>query len=331
MPESPVRRGQPNNRVGSSTLLNIVLIASLGMLVAVFLLLANWVISFTTDKVLEQRQVIAEMTARQVDQFLAEATARLDEAAASSTGDTASLDGAIGFPSLGGLYSQDRFPFLGIRMLDADGRVLSAEPVGSSLVFARPAERHHVSYVLQFRRNGISDPYVDSATGQVVAEIVVPVLADNGELAGMLSGIVNLQFDNVMDSLSQAKDLGKTGHAELVDIHGRVLASTEVGALLRPGDHLEFYQRMGLLRMPVVEAVPHQTAGSAVSETERHVMAFAPLLEADWGVAVGGDEDETRAPIRHLRNRTYTLGGLAAAVSLIAMLVAVRLLAVKSH
>ncbi len=329
MPEPPVPGSRPNIRIGSSTLLSIVLIASLGMLVVVFLLLANWVISFTTDKVLEQRQVIAEMTARQVDRFLADATARLDEAAASFTDDISSLDGSTGLHVLEDLQSQEGVPFLGIRTLDADGRSLPAEPAGSALVTASPAEQHHVSYVLQFRRKGISDPYVDPATGRVVAEIVVPVLADNGELAGMLAGIVNLQSDNTMDSLSQAKDLGKTGHAELVDVHGRVLVSTEAGASLRPGDHLEFYRRMGLLRMPAVEAVPHQDAVSAVSETERHVMAFAPLLEADWGVAVGGDEDETRAPIRHLRNRIYVVGGLAAAVALIITLVSVRLLVVK--
>jgi hypothetical protein len=329
MEEPPAPRGLPTIRIGSSALLSIILIASFGMLAAVFFILEDRLSNLATDKVFEERQVIAEMTARQVDRFLADATASLDEAAASLPDDTSGQNGATGIQLLKDLQGQDRFLFMGIQMLDADGRMLPTNPPDSSLVTARPVEQHHVSYVQQFRRRGISDPYVDPATGRVIAEIVVPLPADDGELAGMLAGIVGLDSDSVVDSLNQAKDLGQTGHSELVDVHGRVLVSTEAGASLRPADHLEFYRRMGLLRMAAVEAVPHQDAGSATGETERHVMAFAPLLEADWGVAVGGDEDETRAPITHLRNQTYALGGLATAVVLIISLVAVRLLAVK--
>lgn len=315
--------------LGRSTLLTLVLVIAFGMLATVFLVLSNRVLSFATDKVLEERQVIAEMTARQIDRFLMDAIARLDEAAASLGGNPSSPDMSATSHVLADLHSRNTFFFLGVRMLDAGGRPILSEPTDPSLVGAGPSGQPHINYVRQFRRKSVSDPFIEPGTGRVVVEITVPVLADDGELVGMLSAVVDLESPNVVGSLSQARDLGETGHADLVDIHGRVLASTEAGPPLHPGDHLEFYRRMGLLRVPTVEVVPHETVESSESESQHHVMAFAPLLEADWGVAVGGNEDETFAPIRRLRNRIYSFAGAAAAIVFIATLGAARFLMSK--
>lgn len=312
--------------LGQSKLFAVVLVIAFGMLVAAFFVLSNLQLDFVTDKVLEERQVIAEMTARQIDRFLSDATARLDEAAVSLGGAASLPDSSPTSHVPADLQRENSFFFRGVRMLDAEGREIPSEPAAPSLVRASPSEHSHINFVRQFRRKSVSDPFIEPGTGRVVAEITVPVLADNGDLVGMLSGVVDLESPNLVGSLSQARDLGETGHADLIDIHGRVLASTEAGSPLRPGDHLEFYRRLGLSRVPTVEAVPHEAAGSLESKSERHVMAFAPLLEADWGVAVGGDEEETLAPMRQLRNRIYVFGGAAATIVLVVTLGAARLL-----
>jgi hypothetical protein len=302
------------------------LVTAFGTLVGIFFILTGQTLDLARDKVLDERRVIAEMTARQVDGFLIDASTKLD-GAARSLGREASLpDNPATQYAVAELRGRNTDLFLSVRVLDRQGRMILSDPPNTAPASGSPSEQPHISYVNQFGSKAISDSFVDADSGGIVVEIAVPVLAGHGGLVGILAGIVNLGSTNITGSLSQARDLGETGHADLIDTHGRVLASTEIGAPLRPGDHPEFYRRMALVRVPDVESVPHESEGHSENEAERHVMAFAPLLEVDWGVSVGGDEDETFTRVRRIRTQTYAIGGGAAAALLAASVLAARLL-----
>ena len=75
-------------------------------------------------------------------------------------------------------------------------------------------------------------------------------------------------------------------------------------------------------RMTGVETVPYE---HGEGETEAmHVMAFAPLSTADWGVSIGGDATETFASIVTLRNSLFLLGGIMLVTILTATLIGTR-------
>ena len=124
----------------------------------------------------------------------------------------------------------------------------------------------------------------------------------------MLSGLIDLSSSNIRRPIEQALNLGHTGHAELIDSQGIVIVSTYPGVFLEPGEHSIFYRKMMAQRMTGVETVPYEH-GEEESGI-MHVMAFAPLSIADWGVLMGGDATEAFAPVTTLRNSIFLLSGL---------------------
>ena len=117
--------------------------------------------------------------------------------------------------------------------------------------------------------------------------------------------------------LDAARQLGKTGHAELVGPGGIALASTEFADELRPGEHAAFYRTMLKAAKPGIGDVAHNGPDPSPNDgnTERHVMAFVRLVTVPWGVALGGTDSETFAPAHHLR-RTLMLAGTSSLAAL---------------
>ncbi len=76
----------------------------------------------------------------------------------------------------------------------------------------------------------------------------------------------------------------------------------------------------------VVDTVPFELDLPDEAEGHPHVMAFAPLRMAPWGVAVGGDEDETFAGVYRLRMGLALLGVVALAGTWVATLLGTRLM-----
>ena len=164
-------------------------------------------------------------------------------------------------------------------------------------------------------RRSISQPFRDAAHRPVVA-LGVPV-RDGGALSGVLVGTFNLAGADVLEPLGSAERLGRTGHAELVGPGGIALASTEFDDVLQPGEHLAFYRKMLKAPNPGTGDVAHTPLGSQAvgMRDEKHVMAFARLTGAPWGVALGGTESETFAPAHRLR-RTLLLAGTSSLAAL---------------
>ena len=55
-------------------------------------------------------------------------------------------------------------------------------------------------------------------------------------------------------------------------------------------------------------------------------MAFAPLIVTNWGIAVGGTEAETFAPVRQLQSYIFIFGAISFIVIFFATLWGARLL-----
>jgi signal transduction histidine kinase len=285
------------------------------VLFAGFSVLGIQAVDASTSRILHERLALTEELAEDFDRLLANAFAQLDafDPSASSSG--------VQHRLLNQIYEGADGVFATVFLLDAHGRVLAslgpgAPPAGKGL-----GQKRYVERVLRLGRRTISAPYRDSR-GRPVVALGVPVHSHGG-LQGVLVGTIDLMSSAVTERLGTARNLERTGHAELVGPNGIALASTEPEEVLEPGEHLAFYRKMLKASKPGIADVPVTSNHPEPRELEnqRHVMAFARLTEAPWGVALGGTESDTYAPVQRLR-RTLLLagGGSLAALWLLTLL-----------
>lgn len=158
--------------------------------------------------------------------------------------------------------------------------------------------------------------------------LVVPLASSEGGAKLALGGVIDLSHPELVGVLKDATGLGQTGHAEVFDSNGLVIASTDPVDFLAPGEHRQLYLRLQHEGVEGVETAPLEprSATEAASESDKHIMAVAHLSGAPWGVAVGGSEAETLAPVTDLRNQMLLLGAVSLVVLWLATLVGARLL-----
>jgi hypothetical protein len=202
----------------------------------------------------------------------------------------------------------------GVVWFDELGNVVFAEPENSAH-FGANADRIKSGVGLDIR--SVSMPYLAPTTGHVETALSVPVYADDGSRRGTLVGLLDLTEPLVTDLVEPARILGSTGHADLVDERGLVLASTNPNHVLQPGDHPDLYNAVALDRVRTVKRVTHGADTASLDRSKWHVMAYAPLRVAPWGIAMGASEAEVLEPVSRLRTR-FVVIGIASLVTLLA-------------
>lgn len=202
----------------------------------------------------------------------------------------------------------------GVFLVDTTGRVVLAEPPG--LEAARTGAERYAT-LLETLRTGqptISGLLYTEAGSIPIVVFAVRVRAGDGPVLGAAVGILDLTQPTLSAFVGQLR-LGRTGHAAIVDHSGTVLASTDPRELFTRNEHPEVFASLIERRKAVVG--PVEEAGGPHGAI--HVMAFAPLSVAPWGLGIGQSEEETFGPLRRLRNRIAFFG---LAVLVIALLFA---------
>lgn len=301
--------------------LAVVLTGGFLLLFGIFSLLSLWAINASTERILQERQVIAEMAAVEVDGLVNRAFHELEKATNFAPFNPNSTNFASEVHMLAHAYGRIGSLSLGVAFLDSDGRVVLAQPADLSPQGADWSNRAYVRRTLTTGERQNSEPFVDPRTGRPAVAIAVPIFDDSGNVMSVLAGLIDLTAPEIQAPIEKAQQLGQTGHALLVDEDGMVVASTQPDSFLKPGEHQPFYQQLVAAHQPTVDTLPTHS-----STTQSHIMAFAPLETVPWGVAVGGDAAETLAPVRRLRNGIMLLGTLSLAAVLGATLFGARLL-----
>jgi signal transduction histidine kinase len=297
------------SRLNLWTRLTLVLTAGFITLFGVFSFVSLRVLDDSTQRILTERQVIAETAAERYDEFLTEAYDELEKATTFAAFDPSAQNLTNERRVLAETYSRLGIFSLGVIFLDMHGRTVLAEPayLGSSSMYYVTSP--FIAQVVQTGQGKISNPFHDRASGKPAVAVTIPIFDREKHLMSMLSGWTDLTSPVMTIPVEQARKLGETGHAELVDDNAIVVASTEShGQPLELGDHSKFYLRMLATRSTGVENVPEENGPHA---GEMHVMAFAPLSVVHWGIAVGGTEAETFAPVRQLQNYIFIFGTLS--------------------
>ncbi len=305
---------------------------SLGFLVlfAAMSLLGEQALRDSADHILEERLVVAQIAANQMDELLLRAVHELEEIPHSADFDPINPDLSEEAQVLARANREFALFTSGIIFLDTTGRVILSHPPN---LYSSGAEMPGLPHAaLVGREVTISEPFRDPVNNRPLTAVTVPI-HDDDRFIGLISGLVDLEEQAVTALLQQTIVVGKTTHATLVDSQGRVLASTLDLPFLTPGEHPTFYRRVMAQGLPIVDTVPLEGDRDASGETpvELHVQALVPLSEAPWGLAVGGAEDEILSGVWRLRLSLGLLGGAALAAVWVATLFGARRLIRPIH
>lgn len=263
-----------------------------------------------TDRILEERLAATRSTAGHLDDRLSQGLRQLDRLGRriEPLWVRADLDGvqravASAAPALD-LFSG------GVFLVDGRGELAVGEPAGRSQAEVVAAAGDVTRQVLARGRPGISR-LVRRPDGAPAVIAAVPL--GGPAPVGVVGGVILLPSP-VLQAFVDRLAVGATGHAAVVSEDGVVLASSEPEEISTRGEHPEFVSRLIATRRA---AVGLAEGTDPAGQPERHVMAFAPLSAAPWGLMVGQDEAETYGPIRRLRDRVVLFGLLVLAAALL--------------
>ena len=278
-----------------------------------FSVLGERAIHDSIDHILNERVVIARMAASEIDGFLHHVFTELTDANRIADFDPADADLSVEANIMSHIQRELGPLASSILFLDSAGRVVLASPPGSYDPGADLSSLPFAQQSLTQSEFSISEPFFDPVSNRPVAAASVPVFMD-GRLAGALIGLIDLNGEEVMAPLERGASLGNTGHATLVGPKGVSLAATIDIPLLTGVEHPDFYPKALAEGQPAISATQfalENIAGETYQET--HIMAFAPLSTVPWGIAIGGDEEDTFAPVKRLRASLILLSIIALA------------------
>lgn len=269
-----------------------------------------------------ERLVIARLIVTFLDIEMEEQFAQLERAAAHAA-DVLDQPPGPRHP-LSDLLRQPE-PFIrNLFLTDREGRLLWSESLDASELAAAMAEHDHLRRPLELNARYVSGVHAMGRDERPMAVLAVPVRGPGGAPVAVLAAAIDPSHRSLRDLLSAAKQLGHTGHAELIDQHGLVIASTEPGHALLQAEHPDFYlpfMQQGASGVGTTEPIGDE---DPAERGQRHVMAFVPLGTIGWGLLLGGSEAEFLAPGQRWLAQAMSFGGFSLVIALLLVWVTTR-------
>ncbi|MDQ7842274.1 MAG: HAMP domain-containing protein [Armatimonadota bacterium] len=292
----------------------IMLLVALGVLVATAPLgvMGLAMVRAATDRVLAERLVMARTTAEHIDQELAQGWRSLNGLSARLSPHLARSDFRALRRELAVSYLQMPLFSGGIAYLDRGSKIRVAEPE-EAVLFEPLARSPLLQQVLTSGRPQASS-LIRRADGRPVVFFAVPVFDGPQWIAGALLGAIDLTTPALFTFI-RGLPIGETGHAVLVGPDGIVLAGTDPDEVFSRNEHPDFFARLIAEGRPLVGASEERREPKGRSPL--HLMAFAPLASAPWGLGIGQSEAETFGPLWRLRDRVLLFEVVVLAVALL--------------
>ena len=269
-------------------------------MIGLFAYLATAALSENTQRNLQERVVLAQMTASYSDALID----NIENVLTHSVGEqnwsdlpTASIALDQAYHRLGPYASY-------VFLLDAGGDVITTQP-------AAPAIKTFKSIVPVISAlNGTS-----FAISQVAQQInplgpcvvaASPIHNSMGDISGAIAIILDFNNPNIR-AFSNPIGLGQTGYMDMVALDGRILASTRPERIGSESDHGSTLS--GLIRDHRQSVSACHDCHTPLPQTspQAEVLAFAPLSRVQWGIAVHQSEAEVFAPTRLMQTRIIGL------------------------
>ncbi len=298
------------NRIFEQRWINIGLRAKMSLmieigvvgLIAIFLFIGVSNARQATRQILNERVMLARLSAATLDSNLRHIRSVLLIVARRNTLRDPSLSDAQIQAALDEAYDQISMASQGLYLLDMRGGLryaanrYSLDIPWTELPVFRAATAPDGSPA-QVYMLSLSQPW---------AVQLVPIYSNAGQQSGWLAAV--LDFDSAdLAPFRSAMDLGRSGTLDLVEADGRVLISSQPGRIRAVSQPEALVSKFFVAGRPVVETCLG-CAGNDPAEGSDEVIAFAPLSRAPWGVVVRQKANELMAPVNQLLFQTLLLG-----------------------
>jgi len=201
-----------------------------------------------------------------------------------------------------------------VLVLDAHGKVVSDVPEVPGRSGIEVADREYFQTVMRTRQPMITEPLLGKTSGLPIVQMVAPVLGKNGEVAGIIIGVLRLYKDNLLGDLRHAK-VGKNGYYF-------ILTQGKVPLYVLHPDPAKLLQPRAPNANPTTSAlIARGGEGSMVSSNSRGIKAvnsFKRLKSVNWLLAASLPIDDAFEPFDGV---LYRLVLWSACASLLAALV----------
>ncbi|MBI4304580.1 MAG: GAF domain-containing protein [Chloroflexi bacterium] len=271
--------------------------------IVVFGYLAIRAVNQVTDAMLQDRLTTAHLVSDYLDEVLGRALTELSSTAKSITGDepSSSLESHVG--ELEDTYHRLSFHVSGIYLVNEQGKIIWSKPMTSALEGKDISFYPNVSLALKGGQPSISSLVMAPETDIPVILLTSPTSK------GALVMATNLAQSRI-GGFVQPVRLGQTGYVEVVDQNGIVVVRTQPGPQLAPFEKSDHSGRFAALIADgkATRGLCH-TCHEPVQRVERRdMLAFVPLSQTKWGVAIRQSEEEALAPIRELQQNLLLFG-----------------------
>lgn len=281
----------------------------LGMtvLVSLFAYVALQAVGDSSDEILQERLILARTVASAVDRTVA-TTATLVEGVAGTIGKSrtdllADAEISVNMLALALTDVNAGTPPELVALIGEDGvpiaRVGAARDSAALLAFVATLRPGDAPVVVG---GGVGGPLIATAAS------LAGIAAVEEKAGGMRLAAVILPSPQLLRVSDAASGDVSSYRTELIDENGIVLETSDGDRPLTTTRHLDIIG--DALKLRIGRVGEHSPPDGNGEESERHVVAFAPLEEMPWGVVVEQPEDLALAVPNDLRRRIIWLAGL---------------------
>ncbi|MBI5300802.1 MAG: HAMP domain-containing protein [Chloroflexi bacterium] len=295
----------------------VILLVSIGLLLMFggFAFLSLEAVRESTDRALQERMLLAQITASRVDDLLQQKITSLQTVRDESPFDP-NRDNPETLAPILHTFAQHLGDFVQyVAVTDREGNVILSEPLMPELVGANVASNRYAQKVLKTGQPVVSGYFAPEKV-ESTAAILVSTSKNNGTTNGVIIAAVNLKHPSISHLLGPL-GLGKQGYAEIVDEEGFPLASTSEEQSWQNCRYGDRFASLIRDRGTVVGQCHDCHTTSATQKRQNGVMAFAALTTAPWGIVVQQDEREAFAYTKELEHNLSLFGGVAFFITLI--------------
>jgi signal transduction histidine kinase len=290
----------------------IVILLSLGVI-------SNLSINDSIKRSLAERSELAGMLANYMDYLLRNNLTRLYDISISGAID---LDDNNWEPEVKALRTAYQYSIFtdGIFLLDLKGNVVLTYPRGN----VKKRNLMHIPYIertLKENKGLISNIFTEEGTKRKVIFVLVPLKDKDGHTIGAVGGEIdptNYILNNIIKAIPSSGDTV----IELVDGYGMVIAANSPGRIFACSDRNRVLSKLIATKKSAIMECHRCHEGGGEGKNPRDtrttdMLAFAPLAEAPWGIAVREPEKTVFAPSSDLKKKFLILGFISTGTALL--------------
>ncbi len=283
--------------------------ASFLLVVTGLAILARQAIVENVDRTLQERLVIARVTAARFDDMLERTVDMLRMLVSEQKLDPQQPDLVANRQGLEQIRQHLGDLAYYVALVDEQGVVVLTEPYLADVVGSDLSDGRCIQKILHGTDWVISKVFTVGNTNPTAA-ILVEIDGANGKQPGLVYVGLNLGHTDIAGFL-QPIGLGETGYADIVDENGITLASSRPEHLWQQIDHGERFASLIREDQTMVGTCHncHSENWAGSQGRQEDVIAFAPLALAPWGVVVRQSQAEAMAYTKVIEYRILFFAG----------------------